>query len=255
MAKYFNGIMGPFSGRVGTVVGYMWNGKPCMRSYNGRVRNPRTAAQTAHRQMFKQEVQLAARMRGAVATTLREVAREEGLTAYNLFVKLNQRAFGMEEERLTVDYSALTLSVGDIPPVAPRALEWTADNVLEARFAPGGTGSFYDLVFLYVYVPDLETGYLAAPVHRRDKRMAVALPDEYAGHRAQVYLMVQAPDGRWSPSAYAGEIALNEQLAEDEAPTIAPSATPSIPPFTATTPQSAPHATSATVLPPGREPE
>jgi len=216
MGTYSNGVMGPFNGKVGTVVGYMWNGKFCMRAYQKYVKNPRTEAQTAHRQMFKQEVQLAAKMRRAVAKTLRDSAREEGLTAYNLFVKLNQRAFGMEEGRLTVDYSALTLSVGDVPPVEPRGMEWSADNVLEVRFSPTGAGSRYDLVYLYVYVPDLESGYLAAPVHRRDKRLAVALPDEYAGHQAQAYLMVQADDGRWSLSAYAGEIVFNELLAEED---------------------------------------
>ncbi|MGX8712677.1 MAG: DUF6266 family protein, partial [bacterium] len=92
MATYKNGIMGPFNGKVGTVVGYMWNGKYCMRAYNRNVKNPRTEAQMEHRRMFKQEVQLAAKMRWAVGTTMREAAREAGLTAYNLFVKVNQPA-------------------------------------------------------------------------------------------------------------------------------------------------------------------
>lgn len=231
MAKQQSGILGGYVGKVGTVVGYFWNGKPCMRAYKRQVRNPRTAAQMEHRRMFKQEVQLAAKMRWAVNTTLRDAAREAGMTAYNLFVKVNQPAFGIADERLLVDYSALIFSMGDVAQVQLQAMEWTADNVLSVRF-DRGRGSGYDHVYLYVYVPELGTGFLSAPAYRRDKRIALALPDEYAGHDAQVYLMVQSPDGRWSDSLYAGEIALNEIVAMEEEDL---ESTPAAPDFVAST--------------------
>ena len=217
MAKYQHGVMGPFNGKLGPVVGYMWNGKYCMRAYNKLVKNPRTQAQVEHRNMFKQEVQLAAKMRWAVGTTMRDMAREAGLTAYNLFVKVNQPAFGMADGCLTVDYSALVLSMGDVPQVEVREMEWTADNVLNVKYSMG-RGSGIDHVYMYVYVPDLGTGLLTAPTYRRDKRISVALPDRFAGHNAQIYLMVNSADGRWSDSLYAGEIALSELVATDEAP-------------------------------------
>ena len=215
MAKYQHGVMGPFNGKLGPVVGYMWNGKYCMRAYNKLVKNPRTQAQVEHRNMFKQEVQLAAKMRWAVGTTMRDMAREAGLTAYNLFVKVNQPAFGMTDDRLTVDYSALVLSMGDLPQVELREIEWTADNVLNVKYSMG-RGSSIDHVYMYVYVPDLGTGLLTAPTYRRDKRISVALPDRYAGHNAQIYLMVNSADDRWSDSLYAGEIALSELVATED---------------------------------------
>ena len=215
MGTYSNGIMGPFNGRVGTVVGYMWNGKYCMRAYRKDVRNPRTEAQTAHRSLFKQEVQLAAKMRWAVTTTLLDTAREQGLTAFNLFVKLNQHAFAMADGQLQVDYSTLVFSVGDVAPVEARGMEWTADNVLTVRY-DRGAGKRYDYVHMFVYVPDLEEGYMAAPAYRGDRRIAVALPDDYAGHEVQVYLMAQDADGRWSGTTYAGQLLLNENTADDE---------------------------------------
>jgi hypothetical protein len=164
-----------------------------------------------HRKMFKQEVQLAAKMSWAVGTTMRDEARANGMTAYNLFVKMNQHAFGMEEEQLTVDYSSLILSVGNVASVSVKSMEWTSDNVLDVRYERG-TGSSFDHVYLYAYIPDLETGFLTAPAYRRDKRVALALPDRFAGHTAHIYLMVQSADGRWSNSVYAGEIALDESV-------------------------------------------
>lgn len=209
MAKQDSGILGGYNGKVGTVVGYRWNGKWCMRAYNRYVKNPRTAAQVEHREGFKQQVQLAAKMRMVIIRTLTDLAREAGMTSYNLFVKVNQPAFDMAEGRLAVDYSALTLSLGDVPQVGPAVMSWTADNVLETRFERG-VGQGFDEVRMYVYVPELGEGYLTAAVHRCDKRIAVALPDHFAGREAQVYLMVQTTDGRWSDSQYVGAICLTE---------------------------------------------
>lgn len=215
MAKQSGGYMGGFSGRLGPAVGYMWNGVWCLRVHQPRVTNPRTAAQVAHREMFKQEVQLAAKMRWAVNTTMRDAARAVHMTPYNLFVKANQHAFGYADGELQVDYGALRLSIGDVPPVEVGTMEWTADNVLNVSFQKG-RGSNFDLVYLYVYVPELGKGFLSAPAYRRDRRIAVALPDNYAGCEAQVYLMVQHADGRWSESVYAGGIMLNEMCGETE---------------------------------------
>ena len=201
MAKFSNGFMGPFSGKLGTAVGYTWNGKWCMRSYQKYIKNPRTEAQQAHRAMFKQEVQLAARMRQVIARTMTDPARELGMTAYNLFVKANQAAFAYTDDSLVVDYPNLVLSFGDIAPVEAEEVERTADNVLNVRFARG-VGRGNDEVYLYVWVPDLQRGYMSSSVHRREKRISVALPDEYAGHEVQAWLLVQGEEGGWSQSTW-----------------------------------------------------
>ena len=210
MAKQTSGYLGGFSGRLGPAVGYMWNGKWCVRSHQPMVHNPRTEAQVAHRELFKQEVQLAAKMRLAVTTTLTALAREVGMTSYNLFVKANQQAFSAVDGVLRVDYSQLRLSMGDVAPVALTEMERTEDNVLRVRYRKGDGGR-YDHVYLYAYVPDLGRGYLSAPAYRGDKRIAMVLPDAFAGHEAQVYLMVMSRDGRWSDSLYAGPVCEGER--------------------------------------------
>ncbi len=222
MAKLPQGIMGPFIGRLGTAVGYVWNGKCVARSYNPHVRNPRTPEQVAHREMFKQEVQLAARMRWAVTRSMTDAARAEGITSYNLFVRENQHAFawsttaGSEpaqratEGALQVDYSTLRLSVGDVAPVVAEEATVSEDNVLDVRFSRG-TGRGFDEVYLYVYVPELGKGFLSSSVYRRDKRITLALPDDFAGHELHAWLMVKSDDGRWSESTYVDFNILNPQ--------------------------------------------
>lgn len=218
MAKQSGGYLGGFSGKLGPAVGYMWNGKWCLRSHNPMVHNPRTPAQEEHREVFKQEVQLAARMRWAVTKTMTGLARESGMTSYNLFVKVNQPAFSVEEGRLQVDYSALRLSMGDVLPVEFRDMSWSEDNVLTVNFRSGNPSSC-DYVYVYVYVPDCEYGYLSAPVYRSTRRVSFAVPDFVVGHEMHVYLMAMSEDGRWSDSLYAGPVERGaESLTTDPSP-------------------------------------
>lgn len=59
MAVYKQGILGSFSGKVGTVVGSSWRGVPYLRSLATKVANPRTAAQVE--------------VRGRLATTVKQL--------------------------------------------------------------------------------------------------------------------------------------------------------------------------------------
>ena len=219
MAKQDTGFLGGFSGRLGPAVGYQWNGKWCLRARPVAVRNPRTEAQVRHRQLFKQQVQLAAQMQWAVKTSLTALAREAGMTAYNLFVSLNQPCFGEHEGRLEVDWSGLRLSTGPVAPVGFGAARWSADGVLEAEFEKNPlhlSAGARDHVYLYVHVPSLGAGYLAAPVYRTARRVAVCLPEAFAGCEAQLYGMVQNEQGLWSETQYIGALWLTESNENQE---------------------------------------
>ena len=53
MGTIKKGILGGFSGKVGTVVGSNWKQTSYMRSLATKVKNPQTPKQMAHRQKFK----------------------------------------------------------------------------------------------------------------------------------------------------------------------------------------------------------
>ena len=206
MAKQGIGYPGAFNGRLGAAVGYCWNGKWCLRSLPTRVRNPRTEAQVEHREAFKAQVKLAARMRQAVLAGLTHAAREVGMTSYNLFVSINQPAFGMEGGAMTTDYSMLQLSAGPVAPVAFETVAVDEHNVLSVSFEANPThmrADVYDGVRVYVYSAELGRGYLTAPVYRRSKRLSASLPDVFDGRELHVYAFVQDREGRCSETVYA----------------------------------------------------
>ena len=80
MAKYFQGILGPFQGKVGTVVGYMWRDKWCMRARPRCYHDRQSDAQLAQRSRFKQMIQFASPATPLLKRGLRAMAAAEGLT-------------------------------------------------------------------------------------------------------------------------------------------------------------------------------
>ena len=115
MAKQRFGINDAYRGTVGTVIGYEWRGKWCLRSRPLRVRNPRTAKQQSNRLLFKQMVDLASHMKMALRKGLRGVSLGMHITECNLFVKRNKECFSLDAEgQLVVDWERLIVSEGEL---------------------------------------------------------------------------------------------------------------------------------------------
>ena len=93
MAKYFQGILGPFQGKVGTVVGYMWRDKWCMRARPRCYHDRQSDAQLAQRSRFKQMIQFASPATPLLKRGLRAMAAAEGLTEGNCFLRINHGCF------------------------------------------------------------------------------------------------------------------------------------------------------------------
>lgn len=205
MAKIEHGFMGGFSGRLGPAVGFERFGRWYLRALPRQVTNPRTEAQQEHRALFKQEVQLAARMRWAANVGMKGVARQMGLTAQNLFIKANQQAFSMVNGELEVDYPTLQVSMGTVAPVAIVGATIDYGNVLTVRFEKNPehrAANAYDSVYLWMYSPETGRGYLTNAVYRRAKRIDVMLPEWLDEGGFHLYAFVQDKDGRCSSTAY-----------------------------------------------------
>ena len=116
MAKQRFGINDGYRGTVGTVIGYLWRGKWCLRARPRSVRNPRTAAQQLNRTLFKEAVQLAGLMKEALRKGMNDSALKQHLTACNLFVKSNRPCFSASADgHLAVDWENLATAV---PPLS-----------------------------------------------------------------------------------------------------------------------------------------
>ncbi len=219
MAKLEQGILGPFRGKVGTVVGYMWRGKHVVRGYRKEINYPNTANQRAERDWFVSMVRFAATARQALLLGMREKAARWQMTEGNAFVKMNKSAFKRNQiEKIesidsidsmdsmnSIDYQRIILSEGSAAPVRFSTANVDGNSVLSVDFEKNGGMSRArggDRVYLYIYNTATREGFLSHPAERRSGRLAVQLPDGWTERNVKLWGFVVDKEGRASGSAY-----------------------------------------------------
>ena len=205
MAILSRSAFGGFSGKLGNVVGYCRRGTWCVRVRPVSIKNPRTEAQQHHRTMFAEEVRLAGRMGWGIGVGLKAVAEEGHMTVHNAFVSLNQQAFSLVEGAFEVDWSQINVSAGPVAPVSLTSAEVDEENVLKVRFEPNPLevkADRFDSVYVWVFCPEMEDGFLAAPVYRMDKRVRLMLPNWMRGREIHIYAFAIDKEGNASMSSY-----------------------------------------------------
>ena len=216
MAKAFNGYMGPFVGKLGTAVGYLWKGRPVLRAYVQHIRYPNTAQQQAERDWFVGMVRFAAATRGALLLGLRDGAAQEQMTEGNYFIKRNKQHFhrlltaaagaaSTQSRQSSVDYRRLQLSAGPVAPVAPTQASVDDDGTLTVVFDKNGMlrrSKGADSVHLLVYNAAERRAVMASPTLRRNGRITLLLPDLWADAELHLYLFATDAEGHASPSEH-----------------------------------------------------
>ena len=209
MAKLDMGILGGFSGRVGTVVGYHRRGAWFVRAYQPHIKDRKSAAQLEQRSRFKAMIQFASPATPVLRVGLRKVAADWQITEGNAFLKINKECFPRESRNSrntresrnsrAIDYPSLQFSQGSL--VAPTALQYAVDEegVLHVRWESAG-GVRSDRVHIYVYCRGRG---LCAEGRRGEGRVQLLLPEEFAADGLHVWAFAASANGEVSPTAYA----------------------------------------------------
>ena len=215
MAKLEQGILGPFRGKVGTVVGYLWRGKQVVRAYRKEINYPNTEMQQAEREWFVGMVRFAATARQALLLGLREKASKEGMTEGNVFVRMNKGCFergAARGIRSGIDYERIRIAEGAAAPVRFTGAVVDEVGVLRVEYEKNSgmtRAKASDHVYLYVYNIDTREGMLNAAAPRRHGKVQMQLPEGWDAQSVRVYGFTVDADGRASMSSY---IALSEGI-------------------------------------------
>ncbi|RZT91013.1 hypothetical protein EV201_3377, partial [Ancylomarina subtilis] len=193
MGKYTQGILGPFSGKVGAVVGSSWKGVNYIKSLPGPNAS-NTEAQQKQRSRFKSVVSLASSL---LSSLIRPVWNLVGgkMTGYNLFVKTNMPAF--DESGELVNYSDFHASTGALPLPENLNIQDDADVVSGIELSwkddsDTGVGNADDKLHLMVMTPERVHILNTASV-RSDQSAEITLPVP-AGN-VHVYAFFGTADG------------------------------------------------------------
>ncbi len=113
MGKLLQGVNGPFSGKVGTVVGYVWEDLPVIRGLPKKRTKPFTEKELNQQARFTIMNQFLVPLKDLLNTTFAHLAyRMKGFNkAFSYNVKAAIRGFRPD---LSIDYPIVLLSRGDL---------------------------------------------------------------------------------------------------------------------------------------------
>lgn len=212
MATNEKGILGGFSGKVGTVIGGNWNGVDYMRGNPGQISNPQTEAQQNQRHKMGAMVRFLRPMTEFLRVGFKKQAVK--MSAFNAATSHNMaHAIHGTSPDFEIDYSKVMVSQGKLPMAenpgvsspghAQVAFTWE-DNSSEKGAMPG------DRAMLLMV--DAENGKVFSVMEgnlRADQGQLVALPAHFSGVEVHCYIAFRnAKQTEISDSRYAGSVML-----------------------------------------------
>ena len=210
MAKIEQGILGPFRGTVGTVIGYRWRDRWCMRARPSHYNDRRSEAQLEQRGRFKAMIQFASPATPLLRIGLRAWAAEHGLTEGNAFLRLNHGCFsgisggsGGSEVSGGIDFAGLRFSLGSLPGLTGGVAR-RVDALTVSVGWERGLGRGADRVHVYAYCLAAGWGLAVADVARGAKQAQFTLPQEFAGEEVHLWAFAVNAEGVASATCYLG---------------------------------------------------
>lgn len=209
MAKHGKGILGDFSGKVGTVVGGNWNGVSYMRSLPVRKKNKKSSeAQLSQQARFA----LGLRFIRALSPLL-DVSYQTSSGKTNKNVALSQllaQAIGGDYPDVFIDYSKVIVAKGslnkaDNPTVtAPAAgmlrFNWTDNTIL-------GNASATDKAIFVAYCPEKEGFIFSADGGNRSAGFGIMDVNFFSGKEVHTWISFRSANGAQSAdSLYTGAV-------------------------------------------------
>ncbi|HET6557602.1 MAG TPA: DUF6266 family protein [Prolixibacteraceae bacterium] len=191
MGTIKQGVLGGFSGKVGTVIGFVRNGVACMRGLATSFTDAHTPAQVEQRAKFSLVVKFLRSMVALLRISYKSAAAT--MSGFNAAVSytLANGVTGIFPD-LDIDYTKVLVSRGNLPgamnPVAASTEVATIDFTWENNAWDFGAKTT-DKVVLVAYSPELNKAITAIGAATRAlEAQAMVLPASWSGKEVQTYI-------------------------------------------------------------------
>lgn len=209
MGKIKQGILGGFSGKVGSVIGSSWNGKSYMRGKAVSIKNPNTAKQ----QMTRAKFTLAISTLRPVAPFIRIGFKgyANGKTAYNAAMSYTfKNAITGEFPEYSIDYAKLLVSRGSLAGANSFDVESTSGKIKISwdDNSDMGNARLSDIAMIAIINPGKgEASYITEGAPRSFGYEEVPVNQFWTGDEVEVYLSFISEDEKQiSNSTYCGSV-------------------------------------------------
>lgn len=191
MGKVQIGILDGFIGKVGTVVGSYWKGKPVMRAWKRTIADQNNEAQQLVRTRFAAIGQLAGAFIYAIRIGFKQYARSKQMTEGDVFVKLNWTCVHAEAPgSAQFDYGDIVCAKGNLPEPGFGTASFSTPLSVEVPMTDTSEqigADSHDLVYIFVYNPAKKAGVLGDTKVRADENIVCEVPAYWNGDRVHVY--------------------------------------------------------------------
>lgn len=203
MAKFNQGINGPFSGKVGAVVGATWKGIPYMRSKGTRTAPP-TDNEKESRNRFAITHSWLRPLLGFVREGYKNYSNTSfGFNAAKSYVLKN----AFEEQDNVINPALVKLSAGNLPLPADIAAGKSGDKAITFTWdtsTPDNANAFDQVMLVAYNVEDKKSYWITTGQFRYTGSHTLPVSEGKSYH---LYLAFNAVDRtRQSDSVYLGEL-------------------------------------------------
>jgi len=209
MGKIRKGILGGFSGKVGTVIGSSWKGIAYMRSLPQKVRNPRTQPQRSQRSKFTLSLSLLQKMTAFLRTGWKLYAHKQSPFNAAMSYTINNAIVGVYPN-YEIDASKLLVSRGALTAADNAVAAVESGNLVFYWYDNSGVNSAKATDKALIAVLNIAKGEAItndAGAERATGLQTVALPAEWTGDSVEAYLGFISEDGKEvANSVYLGSI-------------------------------------------------
>ena len=209
MGKIRKGILGGFSGKVGTVIGASWKGIAYMRSLPQNVRNPRTELQRKQRSKFSITIDLLKPMTAFLRIGWKLYANRQSAFNAATSYTLDNAITGTYPD-FEIDASKVLVSRGSLTPALNAAANSVDGKLTITWVDNSGSGSAKATDKALTAVSNASKGVAITNTAGRERStgtQTVELPADWAGDSVEVYLGFISDNGKdVSNSVYLGKI-------------------------------------------------
>lgn len=208
MGLYVKGVLGSFSGKVGTVVGANWRSIDYMRSLPKPSNKPATEKQVAHRAKFAMVINFLSPLRELINVGFNDSAQTKQ-TGFNRATGHLMSVVEGEFPDYTIPYGKVILGTGSLQPIRARvesdldglALSWTfTEGTINAQ--PD------DVVNIVLYDSETDDFFVYQDALREDGTYSIPF-DELNSESLHTWVFASSADGtKSSKSIYMGTLSV-----------------------------------------------
>ncbi|WP_129593634.1 DUF6266 family protein [Seramator thermalis] len=211
MGTIKQGILGGFSGKVGTVVGASWKGISYMRSLPQKVKNPRTDGQMSQRTKFALTLGVLKPMTALLRTGWKLFANKQ--TPFNAAMSYTlANAITGAYPDYEIDPAKVLVSRGALTTAANASVKSENGNIIFSWDDNSGVNSAKQTDKALIAVLNPAKGEAitdTAGAERSEGTQTLALPADWADDELHTYLGFISEDGKEiASSVYLGVVSL-----------------------------------------------